>query len=184
VFFSHSFNDLNNWIDHSIPDLDPLNLAVQSPNEVYVVGQCISTGTARIMKTTDLGLTWSIYDTGIDGIFFDIEFIDDSIALIGGTNGLLIKWNSNSHFEVLDLDDELDQNILAVCVFPNPVQNEINFSGIENSEIIIYSLDGKEFLNAKINGNSTVDVSSLPRGTYVLKVISEIGVYSVQIFKE
>ena len=73
-----------------------------------------------------------------------------------------------------------------ITVFPNPVQNEINLSGIEivNSEAIIYSLDGKEILRKKIVDENKIDVSELATGNYILKVITESGVYSFQIFKD
>lgn len=70
--------------------------------------------------------------------------------------------------------------------YPNPVQNEINFSGveIENAEIQIYSLDGKEILRKKIADENKIDVSELSSGSYILKVITEAGVHTVQILKE
>ncbi|MBK7128263.1 MAG: T9SS type A sorting domain-containing protein [Crocinitomicaceae bacterium] len=71
-------------------------------------------------------------------------------------------------------------------VYPNPVQNEINFSfgQIENAEIFIYSLDGKEILHQTILDENSIDVSGLSSGNYFIKVICERGVFSAQFVKE
>ncbi|UPT71905.1 MAG: T9SS type A sorting domain-containing protein [Flavobacterium sp. JAD_PAG50586_2] len=62
-------------------------------------------------------------------------------------------------------------------IFPNPVQNELNFedTGLENDlAISVYDLTGRQILSAKINAN-TVNVSNLPSGVYILKAGSRFG---------
>lgn len=183
VYFSYRFGSTPGyWYENFIPDLDPYGIFAKNSHEVYVTGQSYSTGHARIMKTTDLGVNWSFYDLGFSGALGDIEFLNDSIALIGGSNGLLIRWNSNSHFEVLG---EEHLSIRETYLYPNPVQSEINFSfgEIENSEIFIYSLDGKEILYQTISDENSIDVSELSTGNYFIKVISESSVFSGQFVK-
>lgn len=99
VFFSYAFNieTGGNWVHKFMPGWSPYDIYVKSINEIYVVGSWfVSNSICRILKTTDLGNTWSYIDPVIFGELYDIEFLNDSIALISGSNGLLLKWNSNS----------------------------------------------------------------------------------------
>jgi len=102
----------------------------------------------------------------------------DDIGCIDTSDCVTVTNNVVSTTEIMEPDE--------FVVFPNPIQNEINFSGIdsENSEVIIYSTDGKEILRKKIIDENKIDVSELATGSYILKVITESGVYSIQILKE
>jgi hypothetical protein len=56
-----------------------------------------------------------------------------------------------------------------LSVFPNPVQNELNISGIAvGSEIAIYNIQGKMLLKQTFVGQS-IPVGKLPQGFYLLK---------------
>jgi len=70
----------------------------------------------------------------------------------------------------------LDDSILAegVSVYPNPTTEIVRVSGIEVSEIIIFSLQGQLVCSA-FNTN-TVNVSSLNNGLYILNITDRSGV--------
>jgi hypothetical protein len=64
----------------------------------------------------------------------------------------------------------------SVVLFPNPVQDELNISTTETiSAVKIYSLSGQLIIQQQGNRNS-VDVSALPRGTYVVRIIFDNGI--------
>lgn len=53
-------------------------------------------------------------------------------------------------------------------VFPNPVQNELQISGVdENAEVILYDLSGEQLLRQQ---GTRVEVSALVAGTYIVRV--------------
>lgn len=62
-------------------------------------------------------------------------------------------------------------------LFPNPAVQSFNYlsAGINNAEIIIYSTDGKQVYAEKIQESSfgNVDVSMLPRGLYIVRIVNE-----------
>jgi hypothetical protein len=54
-------------------------------------------------------------------------------------------------------------------IYPNPVTNVLTIGGIENIAMFeIYDLVGKKVLS--VEGKSSLDVSSLPKGMYILKM--------------
>ena len=181
IFFSYNFNSISgSWTNNSIPDFEPYGLFVKNTNEIYVVGNSISEGNCAIIKTTDIGLTWSIFDTGISGTLYDIEFLSDSIALLGGSNGLLLKWNSNSHFEFADLIDTEMEN-LTISMYPNPCNTQqtlIIFTEDQtNCRIELIDSRGKSvdaiFEGILDHGKNSIDV---PLGQF------SSGIYYYQIF--
>ena len=89
-------------------------------------------------------------------------------------------------FSIGNLSSGNLETVTKLEFYPYPFQSELNFTSNESEilELIIYSLDGKEILLKKIVDENKIDVSELATGNYILKVITESGVYSVQIFKE
>ncbi len=70
----------------------------------------------------------------------------------------------------------------SIMIYPNPVQNAVNISlnGVEgNSEISIYNLNGSRLMSQKsMTGNTRFDLSGLPGGIYLIKVVNGNGVTS------
>lgn len=70
--------------------------------------------------------------------------------------------------------------------YPNPVKNVLNLSHDSNiSTISIYNLIGQQVLNKTINSNKTaLDMSSLPQGTYLVKVNIENATKTIKVVKQ
>lgn len=71
---------------------------------------------------------------------------------------------------------------LEFAIFPNPVQHFLNFSDLKQSEtanLKVYDVFGKEVLfdNAVNWSNSSIDVSGLLNGVYVIRVQMENGAF-------
>ena len=59
-------------------------------------------------------------------------------------------------------------------VYPNPVASTLYISSPENSEIFLYSLLGEKVKSLKaIKGVSSIDVSDLPSGQYIIRLMSD-----------
>lgn len=107
--FSYNFDYPNTfWTNKILPAFSPQGVYAKSINEVYVVGSVgVSNPQCRIMKTTDLGETWQFSDPGRSGSLFDIVFINDTEALISGSGGLLLKWDSTAPMDgTLNISEE------------------------------------------------------------------------------
>jgi hypothetical protein len=67
---------------------------------------------------------------------------------------------------------------LRVDLFPNPAQNEINLQlATELDRVELLDLNGKVILTTQ---ESTIDISSLPSGIYIVKVIAKNGGMAVK----
>lgn len=59
----------------------------------------------------------------------------------------------------------------GVKVYPNPVRDQLSVAGITKSQKYeIYSLDGKMIKNGNYSSDKTIDVNSLSKGIYILKI--------------
>ena len=65
----------------------------------------------------------------------------------------------------------------AIDVFPNPTTGILNINVTDaNSSIELFDVIGNRvYVNTLIKGNNIVDLSSLPNGSYFLKVNSKIA---------
>ncbi|MFY0602978.1 MAG: T9SS type A sorting domain-containing protein [Flavobacteriaceae bacterium] len=74
---------------------------------------------------------------------------------------------------------------LTVGLYPNPSSNFINIStDVEISKVEVYNLIGNR-VSVKVNlANNSVDVSSLSRGVYIVKLFSGASTMTKKIIKE
>jgi hypothetical protein len=80
--------------------------------------------------------------------------------------------------------DELAKG-LNIELFPNPVENQLTIMGEGIERIEIFNLNGRSLSTIPANKNNRqwdVDVSSLRRGLYFLKLISETGSVKTEKF--
>ncbi len=75
-------------------------------------------------------------------------------------------------FAVTEPSGITNTQALSVFVFPNPVQSTLTVNGVDaDSKIELYSVTGALVQSIFAQENATdVDVSSLPQGTYMLRV--------------
>jgi alpha-tubulin suppressor-like RCC1 family protein len=71
-------------------------------------------------------------------------------------------------------------------VYPNPVNNLLNISFDQTmNSVALYNLLGQEVITKLVNANETsIDVSALPSGTYLIKVNTEDKVKSLKVVKQ
>lgn len=169
--------------------INPYDVYFLTVDEGYVVGD--SSTDCRILKTLDRGETWEVIKTGLTGGFFRIEFANDSIAFIAGTNGMLVKWNKNSNqAELLSIE----ANKLGISIYPNPSSTlqtlKIETSPYQNISIDLVDVSGKlvkKILETKINQHSfelEQDISSLQSGTYFYKIQLDNLTKTISFVKE
>ena len=66
-------------------------------------------------------------------------------------------------------------------MYPNPAQDELNFDLDGSAEITISAIDGRVIKS--VTGVTTVDISDLPVGTYVVTVKGGSSVSSQKLIK-
>jgi photosystem II stability/assembly factor-like uncharacterized protein len=170
--FYYSINGSNNWTDVELPLKDAYGIFFKSKKEGYVVG-VDGQGFGTVIKTTDLGKTWLSFNTGYKNALINIAFINDSAALLSGTNGILLKWNyKSSVFTAVTAAARLEPSF---SVFPNPVQNELTISfkdlSTDHISVELYNIHGNLIYKSDITGyTQKINISEFNSGMYLLKI--------------
>ncbi len=119
-------------------------------------------------------------------MFSDFEQGSRLICVSFGTSGLSVSnytsfTNTAAGCGTLNATQEIETPIFSV--YPNPATNKIEIKGIEINEILIFDVFGKLVLQ----NNSTeqiIDVNSLEKGIYFLKLRSGKSTYTSKFLKE
>ncbi|MDO8998426.1 MAG: T9SS type A sorting domain-containing protein [Bacteroidota bacterium] len=186
-YFTKTFTGGLTWQNNSIIPLNnPYAIYFKTGNEGYIVGRDDNDNYGTILKTINSGQTWIKYKTQFQTIFLDINFINDSIALISGTGGELLKWNKNSL--ATSLINYSKENS-GLTIYPNPTKDKLNIeiliSETKNIKLnitnslgqVVYSIDNPDVKHE-------IDLSFLTSGIYYLKVQNISEQKAFKIIKE
>ena len=168
--FSRSYNGGNTWQNVPLPIYYANGIYFKNSIEGYVVGSN-SSGIGIILRTFDLGQTWQTFNSGIVTRFLNIRFVNDSIALLTGTGGVIARWNcQNAVFT--GIYESTFQNI-EVKIFPNPVKDkitlEIEGNFLTDINLKIYNSIGQPVITIK-GFQKEIDLSFLKNGLYILEL--------------
>lgn len=162
-------NGGNTWKNYQLP-IDSARGIYFKDQTGYVFGTD-KFGWGTIIKTTDMGLTWSTLKTGYKTNLTNMAALNDSIALLSGSDGILLRWNYKvSLFTGLTM---AYMNWMSVNAYPNPVKDFLYFDyspdNIEIDKIIIINMIG-QVVEEKISPGSSINLETLPAGLYYLKI--------------
>jgi photosystem II stability/assembly factor-like uncharacterized protein len=184
--FTKTTDGGNNWDSSSEPPIyNSYAVYFKQANEGYVVGMN-SQNQGVVLKTTDLGLNWQTFNTGITTALLNIAFLNDSIALLTGTNGLLLRWNYKKTL-FTGVKDHTSKDV-GIKIFPNPIENKIYIEHKTNLQIdrlSVYNTLGQvvyEILNPSLTQG--IDLTFLESGLYYVRLSNKSGVTCVKVIKE
>jgi hypothetical protein len=81
--------------------------------------------------------------------------------------------------------DELKVPMEGIVVYPNPSSDKITIETPVRGHLFIHNLNGQQLLHQEIaEPTTTVDVSTLPSGVYVVKLVGEKGVQVGKFIKQ
>ena len=143
--------------------------------------------TGNIIWETNLGGSNSDYASSIqqtfDGGFIVAGTTYSSDGDVGGNNG-------NSDYWVVKLDGTLgiEDNIASkISLSPNPTTNTITIANLsqEISKIELLDMQGRLVLSqSEVIINNTLNISTLPSATYLVKIYVERTVFYKKVIKE
>ncbi len=99
---------------------------------------------------------------------------------VPGHSYVVISNIENPLSGVENVEDGL--NNVDVTIYPNPASDYINVNADALEAVEVYSMSGA--LVANVKGESTVDVSSLTKGAYLVKVVTANGVKVEKVIKK
>ena len=134
--------------------------------------------TNRVLLTTG---TWSYitktftFAAAADynlSLYFEFGKVDGVTQIDGITTS--VTGGISLALEDITIDDS------TVFIYPNPVMNVLNYraEGVKNIEV--YNLLGQKLKAEKAVGS--INTSTFPKGSYILKLISENGAVSTKKF--
>lgn len=171
-FLTKTVNGGNIWQNQTSPLYAPYGIYFKNKNEGYVIGSN-SSSRGFILRTTDFGQTWQSFNTGITTSLLEMAFLNDSIALLTGTNGVLLKWNYKT--SIFTGVEESDPNQLSATVWPNPVSDFLNIELHDQNHtkcrIRLVSPLGEVIFDSESYGSIfSIDLSQFSPGVYFLSL--------------
>lgn len=119
--------------------------------------------------------------------------VNDELVLTpqsAGTASVIISFNSNGKvvektLTVISSSLAVTSDIkkLELSIYPNPTTDILNIKTQDNiMDVFVYDVSGKQ-INVKAN-NGKVNVTTLPKGTYILKVVTDKAAYQQKFIKQ
>ena len=170
----------------------PADLFSSNENEVWSVENAFtlcgcSTFCIRkseITNTGEIQEAQNCYsDTAGNRPFTAITFADATNGYVVGDFGIIYK-NTSGNMENLEVNEFVKAD--NVIIYPNPTSNNITLENKNNtpiSSIIISDMNGRRVLDTTIV-NSTIDVSSLAKGVYLMVVTCDERSITKKLIKQ
>jgi len=162
-------NSLGNYLDIFVAEYDTSGSvlwAKSAGGSGNDYGSCITTDVAG-----------NIY---VSGPFSGSSVIFGTDTLYNSISPVIYTYIAKLGSTITKIDKTLNNNL--VIIYPNPTNEILNIRNAENSELVIYNLLGETVLKTKCNSAfSTINVSGLAEGTYIVKVVSEKNIVTKKI---
>ena len=124
--------------------------------------------------------------------FMSINLVDDTINAVWGDtrNGKLNIWFQRIAVDGTILSTQIlfSGNETQVLVYPNPTKSNINIEGPLIKKISILNIEGKTVYSKDIkvvdSKTINIDLSILPKGIYLIRCKTKMGIFTKKIIKE
>ncbi len=107
---------------------------------------------------------------------------------VGVTETTEAGCNGSSDSFAVSIDDctgIIEGSAPGIRIYPNPASEKVQISGVENAHITVYNLMGMLLMSfEKENGLKILDISSLEKGIYLVKVQQGSGILVFRLVKE
>lgn len=201
---SGSYGDLNNdgFIDSFNSGSIYLNNAESNHNWIKIH----TTGTvsningigARVEVHTPSGIKIRDVKSGDGFRYMNSLNTHIGIGTDATINSIVIYWPSgiidtinnptiNGSLEIIEGETLSLENSLTneLVIYPNPAKDVLNISSLELNDSMLYTIfdiTGKRVMNSKLN-NSSIDISKLSPGNYIIRIVSGASIKSQKFIK-
>jgi len=150
-------------------------LFVASNKDVYAVGYVGANRTGFVAHTSDLAKTWTL-DTLLDYQLMSITEVGELDFVVTGASGAVYRTSEKNSVSE-------PTKIQRISIWPNPVNNELKIQAVGQVQSIkLFQLDGT--LVQYSSNSQVLDVTTVPKGVYLLRVETDEGVHNERIFKQ
>ncbi len=175
------------WTQKSTKRVDKIAFSTETVGAIVATTNSIFTTSYVLFElhySTDYGETWDTISNNqllsIEANSSSYKFNNDSVSVFVGTFDIgLIEYNIN--LEVLGVP-ELNDDLNRMSFFPNPTSGllHVDLEDTTVTLVTIYTVSGTEVMDFK--GISTLDVSNLSTGMYLLRVQDSSNAISYKRF--
>ncbi|MDD2634819.1 MAG: C10 family peptidase [Bacteroidales bacterium] len=177
---NYYFNNTTcNWIiNPDVEDIDLLRLTFTkfelTDNDVLKVykGHPLNSGLTLIDEYTSTNRPYSVDVWGGDKLYLIFET---------NSEGQAEGWEAYYTTFTSDINDNMLDNI---SIYPNPANNNINITGITNSNVAIYDIYGKLIKNYDKIDSTTLDISDMSAGIYFINVSNNDDIKTIKFVKK
>lgn len=163
--------------------LSALNLDLNVQGSITVTGRL--SGVTKFTQTkttgfaTSLGSTngYTLIDlTNLNGQNYSNIIIDELRITANGAFRYValdaFTWVKDSNVVLGTSESKVSKK--EVSIYPNPTNGPLSIKSENNSEVKIYSIDGKMLKTVQVQkGSNEINISELPKGTYFVKTSTE-----------
>jgi hypothetical protein len=168
-----------NWIIQPSGTSKSLNSVFFSDSDI---GYAVGAG-ETILKTVNGGTNWFSQTSGPSIVLNSVCFPVADTGYAVGENGVILKTTNGGGVGLT----ERSLKSSPLKIYPNPVKDILTIERLKepaNSVLSVSDVYGREVIKMKIMDHRTqIDVSSLPGGVYVLKVMNTTTVEGYKITK-
>jgi photosystem II stability/assembly factor-like uncharacterized protein len=174
-----TINGGEDWIDISLGSPEWIfSIYFTSENIGYATGWG-----GEIDKTTDGGESWTNQYFGSNA-FYSVFFTNENVGYVVGSYGTILKTTNGG-------STGLNENFIfseILKIYPNPSKDKITISSpsiTKDTKLSIFNVNGEKVIERLLTDNETqLDISTLPRGVYFVKVQNETMVGVGKMVKE
>ena len=165
----------NNWILQSSGASTYLSsVCFVNTNTGYVVGD-----QGTILKTTDGGNNWAPMSSPTSQNLSSVYFFNENTGYCAGDQGTALRYGFGVGM------DESSSRTGIFKIFPNPANDKINietFNSPKDSRLSVFNAAGQLQIETQlINNKIQIDINSLSKGLYFVKVTNQNS-FEVQVF--
>lgn len=95
--------------------------------------------------------------------------------------------NSTTVIPEGDFTLSVNQNLVDdLILFPNPTKDVLNLNttiGLEDAVYSVFDINGKRLLNARLHSKTSIDVSALQAGNYILRIMTDSSIKTQKFVK-
>jgi photosystem II stability/assembly factor-like uncharacterized protein len=148
-------------------------------NVGYTVGD-----TGIILKTTNGGIDWFTLSSETNYCLRSVFFLDANTGYVVGDGGTILKTTNGGLAGLY----EIGTSSKFLKIFPNPATDKITISSpaiTGNTLLSIFNVSGEKVVERRLTDNETqIDISTLPRGVYFVRLQNEKMVEVGKMVKE
>jgi photosystem II stability/assembly factor-like uncharacterized protein len=130
-----------------------------------------------IYRTINGGNTWTVDSSGTGNTLYSVFFTDSTTGYVVGQSGTILKTGNGGS----DFVEEYKAASDLFTLWPNPAKTMITITGSLSPQkelnVTIIDLKGRQVLNETFNNKNKIEmnISTLPKGAYLVKIRAEEG---------